>query len=344
MQKQTFKSPQATYLAGLYLTNCSKTVERITGMIDDSGLLPPNKLASAFKLEAVDPEKVVPGIYGNVLRLEVAPTDLQGIDWSEIAKQFTADLQYSLKQESASDWIRAMLADHTEVDGNVVRVTQQLDRQQYLLMDKMFKDLGGQWDRKAKGHVFAEDPTDRLESVALTGRWEKNKDFDFFQTPAWLAETVVELAMIQPGMRVLEPEAGEAAIASVIREHHPQAFLQVGELSDTRRAKLIAQGYDCVCTDFLDYNPGRIYDRIVMNPPFSRQLDLDHVMHAAQLIKPRGRLTAIMSAGIQFRENKKTVDFREWLRSHNGQVHDNPDKAFAESGTSVRTVTITADF
>ncbi len=33
-----------------------------------------------------------------------------------------------------------------------------------------------------------------------------------------------------------------------------------------------------------------------MNPPFSRQQDIRHVMHAAKFLKPGGRLVAVMGA------------------------------------------------
>ena len=38
-----------------------------------------------------------------------------------------------------------------------------------LKVNDVLENIGGKWDRKAKGHVFDEDPTDRLETVFLTG-------------------------------------------------------------------------------------------------------------------------------------------------------------------------------
>lgn len=248
-------------------------------------------------------------------------------------------------KQDVTNVVREVLANHIVViDGSVVRITRQLDRQDYVKVNKALTDLGGRWNTKQGGHVFDNDPSDGIDGIILTGKWEKKKDFDFFPTPTWLAETMVNLALLQPGMRVLEPEAGEGAIAAVILDLCPDVTLDVLELVDSRREKLHAQGFNCIGSDFLTYNPGRIYDRVVANPPFSRQQDIDHVMHAASLIKPGGRLTAIMSAGVTFRSDRKTTLFQEWLRDHNGQTHANPEKAFASSGTMVRTVTVTADF
>ena len=50
--------------------------------------------------------------------------------------------------------------------------------------------------------------------------------------------------------------------------------------------------------DFLTMKPGDIpqVDKIIMNPPFDRGGDCDHVRHAFQFLKPGGVLVAVMSA------------------------------------------------
>ncbi|HQV22274.1 MAG TPA: hypothetical protein PLJ88_04215, partial [Agitococcus sp.] len=57
------------------------------------------------------------------------------------------------------------------------------------------------------------------------------------------------------------------------------------------------------------------YDRIIMNPPFSNRQDAEHVRHAYDLLKPNGRIVAIMGEGVFFGSDKKAVEFREWLDS-----------------------------
>lgn len=334
---------EATYLAALYLQNCSISMARIHNLIDDNGNLNPTRLAKEFHLQSVDPEEETPGVFGNILRLEVPKADLQGVDWADLAADFTYELKREMKTNGANGTLREILSSHAEIQGNVVRITKQLSRQEYLLVAKPLTDLGGKWSKAQGGIVFDEDPSDLVDAIILTGTWQKNKDMDFFATPDWLAETMVSLALIQPGMRVFEPHGGSGAIANQVREQVPLASLQVGELSDKRRAQLIADGYDVVATNFLDYNPGRVFHRIIMNPPFSKQQDIDHFMHATQLIVPGGRIVSVMPSSITFRNNNKTVALRDWLEEHNGQIHDNPEKAFAASGTNVRTVTVTAD-
>jgi phospholipid N-methyltransferase len=333
----------ATHVAALYLANSQESVSIINSLIDDSGRLNPALLAKTFQVRAVDPESEIPGAFGKTLKLDVDRADLKQLDWNEIAEQFTSDLAYALKSKEVVNVVREILANDIIIDGNLVRLSKQLEHQDYLKVNTALNALGGKWNRQRGGHVFDEDPTDAIESVILTGKWEKKKDFDFYPTPKWLAETMVNLALIEPGMRVLEPEAGDAAIASVILELCPGVKLDVLELDNGRREKLHTQGYNCVGSDFLAYQPGRIYDRVVANPPFSHQQDVDHVLHMASMLKPGGRLVAVMSASITFRTNRKTVQFNEWLRDHNGQIHNNPDRTFAASGTTVKTVTVTAD-
>jgi 16S rRNA G1207 methylase RsmC len=73
--------------------------------------------------------------------------------------------------------------------------------------------------------------------------------------------------------------------------------------------------------DFLTFSPDvtGLYDRVVMNPPFDRERDIDHVLHALKFLKEDGFLTAIVSAGTEFRETKKATAFREHMKKLNAR-------------------------
>ena len=55
------------------------------------------------------------------------------------------------------------------------------------------------------------------------------------------------------------------------------------------------------------------YDRILMNPPFSDGRAAQHVQHAYDMLKPGGRLVAIVDEGVFFRGDKKAQEFRDWM-------------------------------
>ena len=74
-----------------------------------------------------------------------------------------------------------------------------------------------------------------------------------------------------------------------------------------------------------------------MNPPFEKQADIDHVTAAFKLLKPGGILVTIMSAGVLFRENKKTVVFREQIMGPN-QVYLDDLPAGTFDRTMVKTI------
>ena len=230
-----------------------------------------------------------------------------------------------------------------EIDGNLIRLPRgQLERKQYLAVNEILENCGGKWSRKAKAHVFDGDPTDRFESVLLTGEIIKPQDYGYYPTPPELVARLIELAGLETGLHVLEPSAGQGAIADEIIKICPVECI---EILPENVEILLDKGYFVIHGDFLGTSPVNIllYDRVIMNPPFApRQIEIDHVLHAWKFLKPGGRLVSIMSAGVLFRENKKTVTFREMLNQY-GQYERNPEGSFKVSGTMVNTIIVVMD-
>lgn len=79
------------------------------------------------------------------------------------------------------------------------------------------------------------------------------------------------------------------------------------------------------------------YDRIIMNPPFSDGRDIQHVQHAYNLLRPGGRIVAIMGEGAFFQSNKRAEGFREWLESVGGTTEKLPDGSFMDPSLPVNT-------
>ena len=230
----------------------------------------------------------------------------------------------------------------------------KLARPLYVECDAVLRSLGGRWSRTDKAHVFDEDQELALEALVNVGEFVRPEDyrkaFGFFETPPDLARRLVELARIRPGMSVLEPSAGTGRLLNAIRAGvQGRVELTAVEIQAAHLPYLaVATGMQFVVHgDFLSWARGQWvpkvrspFDRVVMNPPFARQADLDHVLAAWHLLKPGGRLVAVMSASVTFRTNEKTEHFRALVDECGGQIIPNPPGSFASEGTNVNTVTV----
>lgn len=216
-----------------------------------------------------------------------------------------------------------------------------LDRSAYQQTNTVLEALGGAWNRSAKAHVFDFSPMGVIATVVDTGTYLHPADFGYFPTPAELAAHVAELASIEPGMTILEPSAGRGALANAAAAFTSAELVHTIEYLPFNVAALRSLGFSPREGDFLQMQPEKLHDRIVMNPPFAKQQDITHVLHAWQFLKPGGRLVAIMSAGVKFHANAYAQTFREFVSNHGGAILDLPAGAFKESGTDVNTVLVT---
>lgn len=229
--------------------------------------------------------------------------------------------------------------DRAETDGNALRLTGgQLDRKLYADTNKVLEAAGGKWNRGKKAHLFDGDAADAIEQIILTGEITTRQELGYFPTPAPIVAQLIDLARIEPGMTVLEPSAGRGAIAGPIAAlgaHVDCIELQRDNVLAISDANI---GRDLAVGDFLTWDPHPVYDRVVMNPPFARQADIAHVLHALGFLRPNGRLVSVMSNGVTFRENKATTAFRALVAERGGELIDLPEGSFKESGTGVNTV------
>jgi predicted RNA methylase len=230
--------------------------------------------------------------------------------------------------------------DRAETDGPRLVLTGTLDRKLYLDTAKVLEAAGGKWNKKARAHLFDGDAADAIEPVILTGEvTSAAQQFGYFPTPAPVVQQLLDLAAIEPGMRMLEPSAGRGAIA--LAAARAGALVDCVEVQERHADVLAAErqpNVTVLVADFLAKSPQPIYDRVVMNPPFARQADIEHVKHACEALKPGGLLVAVMSAGVTFRQTQAAVTFRALLQSAGGELHPLPEGAFKESGASVNTV------
>lgn len=172
------------------------------------------------------------------------------------------------------------------------------------------------------------------------------KNMGWFASPEPVARRVLDEASVYspkthsgqyPRLRVLEPNAGEGALADMARSYGHDVTCV--ELHPGRVTTLAANRHKVINADFLALQPHELgtFDRIVMNPPFDRGLDVEHVTHALQFLAEGGRLCAVMSAGVEFREDARAVAFRAEVERRGGCFLDLPPASFAPA-TNVNTL------
>lgn len=192
--------------------------------------------------------------------------------------------------------------------------------------DRVLQALGGTPVNPSRW-AFDYNPLEAIKEIVASGCVPDQKAHQFYPTPERLARIAVELAEIEDGHQVLEPSAGMGGLADLL----PTDRTTCVEISGLHCKVLAAKGLRVMEGDFLQAQPGT-FDRIVMNPPFSEGRWQAHTEHAASMLKPGGRLVAILPASAKPSGILQDFD-RHW--------HGPYDNEFA--GTSVSVVILVAN-
>lgn len=227
--------------------------------------------------------------------------------------------------------VRAVL-ERSTIEGNILKLPdEQLARPLYEAVNKVLGNAGGVWNRGKKGHVFPGDPRPKLGLALETGvAIDEKKKFQAFFTPEDIANLVVGMGKVN-GCNVLEPSAGSGALMKACFAHGAQSVHAI-EINPEHHAELSLYGATVIIQDFITIKPDPQFDRVVMNPPFTKKQDLKHVAHALKFLKPGGRLVAIVQA------NRLQSDV-EKMTGHDYDVSTQSVDAgaFKESGTPIAT-------
>jgi hypothetical protein len=223
------------------------------------------------------------------------------------------------------------------IEGNIIKLPNtQLDRKLYQEVAKSLELIGGKWKGgKVYGFVFETDPTNLLEEIANGEKRNLKKEFQFFATPETLANKLVYLANINQNDTILEPSAGQGAIIKAINkvcDIVPDCY----ELMDVNTIILNKSGlkFNLIGDDFLK-NDGKKYSKIIANPPFTKNQDIDHLKEMYKCLSYGGRLVCVTSESWINGSNKKQIEFKKWLEDIKAQVLDIEKGTFKESGTNV---------
>lgn len=244
-----------------------------------------------------------------------------------------------------------------------IRLHGQLDRPVYEQVNAVLARIagGGRWDRHAGLHLYPDgrDPAPELAATISAGLLppDPKKLAGWFATPAAVADDLaVNYALagceLAPDRwRVLEPSAGEGALADALVKFHRcyPADVTCLEPDRWRAAVCEAKGFQTFTMPFeawADTYPDRRFELVLMNPPFTlpgrSAAWAEHVKLAWRLLVPGGALTSIAPISLLWKADRLTAEIRDLAERHGYIYDDLASDAFAESETGVKAVILHA--
>lgn len=229
-----------------------------------------------------------------------------------------------------TDEISDILKRSTITPYSVTLPPGQLPPKTYAAVNKVLVNAGGKWNTKTKSHIFPSDPRQKLGLILESGvAIDQKKLLQAFFTPPGLAAWVATMANVH-GKIVLEPSAGHGALVTACITSGARAVHCV-EIDPECCRVLESKGIPTTQGDFLTQQP-QPYERIVMNPPFTKNQDIKHVAHALQFLAPGGVLVAIMSPNVD------RAGFQKLIAGRHHHIESIPAGTFKESGTNIATI------
>lgn len=272
-------------------------------------------------------------------------------DWTEEEKlqvndpkEYARRQELKRKQEEENKTIMPVTADIAEsikkctVKGNTLYLPpiENGPLENYAQVRQALLNAGAKYKKNA--FVFSSDAqpfVDRLiggESVNI------RKEFQYFPTPDDIADYLVSLADLQDDDRILEPSAGQGSIVKAILRANEAAVIECCELMPENAEVLMKAGHKVIRNDFLQITDRKAaYSKIIANPPFNKNQDIDHIMKMWECLKPGGTIVSIASKHWQFSSNKKEKEFKLWLEKIGATIETIERGQFKESGTMVET-------
>ena len=200
---------------------------------------------------------------------------------------------------------------------------------------------------------------DRAKAVYF-GKQKKNsrtksqEGHDYFATPEPIGYKMVQWLQSKPGQSLLEPSAGDGAIARWMPDN---TYNTVVEPSRDLTPKLMRNvaGAKVVESTFENFDLHNKFDGIAMNPPFGHggKTAVEHVAKAYKHLKDGGRLIAIIPDGpaCQKRFDKWFYGDPEAKRKADRGIADGvlmadihlPSVTFEREGTNVNTRMVVID-
>lgn len=264
----------------------------------------------------------------------------------KISSLLAPDAPTDEKKKQADEgkkWNVEDILKHCTLEDGVLKLPKvQFNKKSYAEAKKWIEEAGGSWQSgKIQGFTFPFNP-ERVFSILKEGkRCNLQKEYQFFETPAEVADWLVMLAGgINEADTVLEPSAGRGALIKAIHRACPSVTVECYELMPENREFLYSLDNVIILDEDFTKDSVGSYTKIIANPPFSGNQDIEHVRIMYKLLEKGGTLAAITSSHWKIASEKKCVDFRNWLEEVHGEVFEIGAGEFKESGTSISTMAV----
>jgi predicted RNA methylase len=242
------------------------------------------------------------------------------------------------KDKGGAVWSVDKILSECTLEDNIMRLPQvQFSKKTYLEVKNRILEAGGEWNGKLNGFTF-DFNADRVFSILKSGkRCNLKQEFQYFATPDAIADIAVsKFSSLLESQSILEPSAGRGSLVNAVRRRCPRAVVDCYELMPENIEHLSkVDGAHIVGTDFCKCHDK--YDRIIANPPFTNNQDIDHLYMMYERLNIGGELSCIVSQHWKFANDQKCVHFREWLEMNDADVTDFDKGEFKESGTIIGT-------
>jgi len=231
------------------------------------------------------------------------------------------------------------------INGNIVKLpAEQLDRKLYQDVAKSLEGIGGKWNKKQGGFLFDNDPTELLAEISGGVKRNIKKEFQAFFTPEDIADWMAQNLFVEPNDSILEPNGGGGALIKAVRKEGHANKIHTCELNPIYSDELKKmQDVIFLGADFLAIDRTMRFNKIIANPPFNKNQDIDHIYKMWDLLEPKGRIVTVCSNHWTFANGKKEKTFREWVEEVEGVTYPLDSGKFKSSGTMVSSQILVID-
>jgi predicted RNA methylase len=194
---------------------------------------------------------------------------------------------------------------------------------------------GGKYNKN--GFIFEEPAIDVYDRIIGGENYNLKKKYQFYDTKPDTADYIVSMAHIKKEHTILEPSAGRGALIFAINRIFPDKLVYCYEMMPINIKYLGKIHTACFLGENFLNDRAHTYDRIIANPPFSNNQDIDHLKKMYNRLNLGGKVVSVTSTHWQHSTGKKETEFRDWLGSKDYKVIYLPKDAFKGNGANVET-------